>query len=68
MSLTQDDREWMIKIIKELLDGHAKSCPYGITLGKSKAFLCGIFVCILMISGGLGLGISKVISLLSAAP
>jgi hypothetical protein len=64
MALSQEDREWMIKIIKDILDSHVATCPYGKAMDKTKAFMLGFFLCIVAVSGGLGLGISNIVSLL----
>lgn len=69
MALSQDDKDWVklisrevaFQVNKEVIASHIKSCPHGKTLLASKWFLMGVCIGSGFAGGGLALGVAKII-------
>jgi len=51
------------EIIKEVIAEHIESCPHGIKLQVSKAYIVGIVLGSGIVSGGVGAAVFKVFSM-----
>ncbi len=74
MALTQDDKDWVKLIAKDLayevnklvVSEHIKTCPHGVNLKVRKAFIVGVCIGTGIAAGGAGgavaILVSKVVS------
>lgn len=69
MPLSQNDRDWVklvarelaYKAIKETLAMHIQACPHGQRLGNFKAYLCGVAIGLALAGFGSGVAVAKLI-------